>query len=90
MKYLRYNRFFVFLFLVETPLSASPVPVHRSPNPDFIPEDFPENPSDSFFERLGCDMDGPSWLFGSVKKNKKRKSAAKRLSTLLSDEPSER
>ena len=35
-------------------------------------------------------MDGPSWLFGSVKKNKKRKSAAKRLSTLLSDEPSER
>jgi len=75
--------------LVETPLAAPSPPRPSQPPPTNINlEDF-ENPSDSFLESLGCGPEeGPSWLFGSVGKKKKRKSVAKRLSTLLSDEPS--
>merc|ERR1719319_1697284 len=51
----------------------------------------PANPSDSFLERL-CDenpMEGPSWLFATIKKKKVKRgrgkvTAARKLSTVLS------
>ena len=50
-------------------------------------EDFPEDPSESFLEQM-CDADpleGPSWLFASVHKKKRRSSAVRKLSCVWSD-----
>ena len=70
----------------STPLAAPMI--SQSSNSSHGTSDFPLDPSESFLERM-CDADpleGPSWLFASVKKKKKRRSsAARKLSVLLSD-----
>jgi len=69
----------------STPFLPTPSPANkRTSAPVF--SDFPENPSESFFEQMidSDPMEGPSWLFAPSTK-KRRSSVARRLSTVLSD-----
>eukprot|EP00092_Neocalanus_flemingeri_P005808 GFUD01006251.1.p1 GENE.GFUD01006251.1~~GFUD01006251.1.p1 ORF type:complete len:1390 (+),score=406.14 GFUD01006251.1:54-4223(+) len=72
----------------STPLLPSPSPLNRRTSAPVIPvEVFPEDPSESFLEQM-CDNDpleGPSWLFASVHKKKRRSSVARKLSAVWSD-----
>eukprot|EP00090_Calanus_glacialis_P007812 TRINITY_DN16251_c0_g1_i1.p1 TRINITY_DN16251_c0_g1~~TRINITY_DN16251_c0_g1_i1.p1 ORF type:complete len:1069 (-),score=415.63 TRINITY_DN16251_c0_g1_i1:309-3422(-) len=76
----------------STPLLPHPTPSHspafkRTSAPIIAAEEFPEDPSESFLEQM-CDADpleGPSWLFASVHKKKRRSSAVRKLSAVWSD-----
>eukprot|EP00092_Neocalanus_flemingeri_P016972 GFUD01018357.1.p1 GENE.GFUD01018357.1~~GFUD01018357.1.p1 ORF type:complete len:1382 (-),score=385.34 GFUD01018357.1:112-4257(-) len=72
----------------STPLLPTPSPLNRRTSAPVIPvEVFPEDPSESFLEQM-CDNDsleGPSWLFASVHKKKRRSSVARKLSAVWSD-----
>merc|ERR1719186_2473929 len=72
----------------STPILPTPSPANKRTSAPVIPvEEFPENPSESFLEQM-CDNDpleGPSWLFASVHKKKRRSSAVRKLSAVWSD-----
>jgi len=70
----------------STPMLPNPSPAIKITSAPIIP-DFPEDPSESFLEQM-CDADpleGPSWLFASVHKKKRRSSAVRKLSCVWSD-----
>ena len=72
----------------STPMLPNPSPFNKRTSAPIIPvEDFPEDPSESFLEQM-CDADpleGPSWLFASVHKKKRRSGAVRKLSCVYSD-----
>jgi len=71
----------------ETPIL--PAPPSPDPSQEFLVEDFPENPSQSFLEGLCTSgLEGPSWLFNTTKDKKRRRSsqAVRKLSNVWSDQ----
>ena len=71
---------------------TTPVGVTRDPVPGpsvvrSVSPNLSTSLTESFFERLGDDnaLEGPSWLFASVQKKKRRSGAVRKLSCIMSD-----